>query len=115
MRVLIGCSTRVLVWPRTGIADRPGDMPDIFHTFFGLAGLSLLGDEQLQPIDPVYALPITTLRRMGIASLYSVRTVMLTGRLRNALCDGPCVTFHCLGLRAARGCRGRRRADGQAT
>ena len=25
-----------------GIADRPGDMPDVFHTFFGLAGLSLL-------------------------------------------------------------------------
>jgi geranylgeranyl transferase type-2 subunit beta len=26
-----------------GIADRPEDMPDIFHTFFGIAGLSLLG------------------------------------------------------------------------
>lgn len=21
-----------------GIADRPGDMPDVFHTIFGLAG-----------------------------------------------------------------------------
>ena len=47
-------------------------MPDIFHTFFGLAGLSLLGDSRLEPIDPVYALPIATLRRMGISSLYSV-------------------------------------------
>ena len=47
-------------------------MPDIFHTFFGLAGLSLLGDKRLEPIDPVYALPIATLRRMGIPSLYSV-------------------------------------------
>lgn len=40
-----------------GISDRPGDMPDIFHTFFGLAGLALLGDQQLQPINPMYALP----------------------------------------------------------
>jgi geranylgeranyl transferase type-2 subunit beta len=40
-----------------GIADRPGNMPDVFHTFFGLAGLALLGDKQLQPINPMYALP----------------------------------------------------------
>ncbi|KAI0268044.1 terpenoid cyclases/protein prenyltransferase alpha-alpha toroid [Russula aff. rugulosa BPL654] len=26
-----------------GIADRPGDMTDVFHTLFGVAGLSLLG------------------------------------------------------------------------
>mmetsp|Transcript_45775 Transcript_45775/g.152722 ORF Transcript_45775/g.152722 Transcript_45775/m.152722 type:complete len:325 (+) Transcript_45775:56-1030(+) len=26
-----------------GIADKPGDLPDVFHTFFGIAGLSLLG------------------------------------------------------------------------
>jgi prenyltransferase beta subunit len=26
-----------------GIADRPDDMADVFHTFFGIAGLSLLG------------------------------------------------------------------------
>ena len=25
-----------------GISDRPGNMADIFHTFFGIAGLSLL-------------------------------------------------------------------------
>lgn len=25
-----------------GIADRPGNMADIFHTFFGISGLSLL-------------------------------------------------------------------------
>ena len=75
-----------------GIADRPGDMPDVFHTFFGLAGLSLLvrpahiismlpwvttcnvraqGDSRLAPIDPVYALPVDTLRRLGIPSIYS--------------------------------------------
>ena len=26
-----------------GIADRPWDMPDVYHTFFGLCGLSLIG------------------------------------------------------------------------
>jgi geranylgeranyl transferase type-2 subunit beta len=40
-----------------GIADRPDDMADVFHTFFGLAGLSLMGDELLAAIDPMYALP----------------------------------------------------------
>lgn len=47
-----------------GIADRPGDMPDVFHTFFGLAGLSLLGDERLQGIDPMYALPDSVVARL---------------------------------------------------
>jgi geranylgeranyl transferase type-2 subunit beta len=43
-----------------GIADRPDDMPDIFHTFFGLSGLSLLGKlpSVFRQIDPVYALPV---------------------------------------------------------
>ena len=36
-----------------GIADRPGDMVDVFHTNFGLAGLSLLGFQGLEPIDPI--------------------------------------------------------------
>ena len=26
-----------------GIADRPGNETDVFHTFFGLAALSLMG------------------------------------------------------------------------
>jgi prenyltransferase beta subunit len=34
-------------------------MPDIFHTFFGIGGLSLLRTENcLKTIDPIYALPI---------------------------------------------------------
>ena len=36
-----------------GIADRPGDMVDVFHTVFGIAGLSLLGYPGLEPVDPV--------------------------------------------------------------
>eukprot|EP00850_Spirogloea_muscicola_P022913 SM000318S12215 [mRNA] locus=s318:104839:107258:+ [translate_table: standard] len=43
---------------RGGIADRPEDMVDIFHTFFGLAGLSLMGHRALAAVDPVYALPV---------------------------------------------------------
>ncbi|MCJ1364264.1 hypothetical protein MMC16_003373 [Acarospora aff. strigata] len=36
-----------------GIADRPGDMVDVFHTVFGIAGLSLLGFPGLKEVDPV--------------------------------------------------------------
>ena len=35
-----------------GIADRPGDMVDVFHTLFGIAGLSLLGYPGLRKVDP---------------------------------------------------------------
>ncbi|KAF6005200.1 hypothetical protein F1559_002346 [Cyanidiococcus yangmingshanensis] len=45
-----------------GVADRPGDEPDVFHTFFGLAGLSLLGRHELIPIDPIFALPQGTVQ-----------------------------------------------------
>ncbi|KAI9739504.1 MAG: hypothetical protein M1834_006219 [Cirrosporium novae-zelandiae] len=36
-----------------GIADRPGDTVDVFHTHFGIAGLSLLGYDGLEEIDPI--------------------------------------------------------------
>jgi len=31
-------------------------MSDPFHTVFGLAGLSLLGYEGLEPVDPVFCM-----------------------------------------------------------
>ncbi|KAI9167008.1 putative geranylgeranyl transferase type-2 subunit beta [Paramyrothecium foliicola] len=41
--------------PETGgISDRPGDMVDVWHTCFGIAGLSLLGYPGLEAVDPVY-------------------------------------------------------------
>jgi len=45
-----------------GISERPGNMVDVFHTFFGISGLSLLGELARRgydehPIDPVFALP----------------------------------------------------------
>ncbi|MCJ1288876.1 hypothetical protein MMC34_000407 [Xylographa carneopallida] len=36
-----------------GLADRPSDMVDVFHTVFGLAGLSLLNYSGLEDVDPV--------------------------------------------------------------
>lgn len=53
-----------------GIADRKGDMVDVFHTFFGIAGLSLLGYPGLKQVDPVYALTTETARRCGLKKLY---------------------------------------------
>ena len=56
-----------------GIADRPDDMPDVFHTFFGIAGLSLLGKLELlgdgyRRIDPVYALPSDVVASLGLGA-----------------------------------------------
>ncbi|KAK4985904.1 Rab geranylgeranyltransferase [Elasticomyces elasticus] len=36
-----------------GIADRAGDMVDVFHTVFGVAGLSLIEYAGLEVVDPV--------------------------------------------------------------
>lgn len=60
-----------------GIADHPGDMPDIFHTFFGIAGLSLMGYFNMNnnnnnnyslydEIDPSFAMPVKTMKRLNI-------------------------------------------------
>lgn len=40
-----------------GISDRPDNEVDVFHTVFGLAGLSIMGYDSLKPIDPVYCMP----------------------------------------------------------
>jgi geranylgeranyl transferase type-2 subunit beta len=78
-----------------GIADRPGDWVDVFHTVFGLAGelnypfaapyghasrrgshlishpgLSLVGYPGLQDIDPVFCLPAKTIDKLGLRKTY---------------------------------------------
>ncbi|KDN42309.1 terpenoid cyclases/Protein prenyltransferase [Tilletiaria anomala UBC 951] len=82
-----------------GIADRPDNVADVFHTHFGLAGLSLLsgldrgtpqakgqgaaaeaeaapdGNEgdglaNLEEVDPTYCLPAHVVRRLGIEKGY---------------------------------------------
>jgi len=49
-----------------GIADRPGDMVDVFHTHFGVAGLSILGYPGLVDLDPVYCMPAALIEKMGL-------------------------------------------------
>lgn len=49
---------------RGGIADRPGDMVDVWHTCFGMTGLSLLGYPGTVPVDPVYCMPTSTIERV---------------------------------------------------
>lgn len=49
-----------------GFADRPGDMVDPFHTLFGIAGLSLLGDETIKAVNPVFCLPESVIQRTAI-------------------------------------------------
>ena len=41
-----------------------GDEPDVFHTYFGIAGLALLNSDGVLPIDPAYALPVRTMERL---------------------------------------------------
>lgn len=65
VRFILECQVKafpnVHMWPTDvekdpvdgGIADRPGDMVDVYHTHFGIAGLSLLGFPGLEEVDPV--------------------------------------------------------------
>lgn len=39
-------------------------MVDAFHTFFGIAALSLMGHPELEPVDAMYALPISVVERI---------------------------------------------------
>ena len=49
-----------------GIGDRPGNTVDVFHTFFGLAALSLLNPQKytLQEINPIYAISKSAIKRL---------------------------------------------------
>ncbi|KIY67138.1 terpenoid cyclases/Protein prenyltransferase [Cylindrobasidium torrendii FP15055 ss-10] len=49
-----------------GIADRPGNMVDVFHTHFGVAGLSILGYPGLVDLDPVYCMPAKIIAARGL-------------------------------------------------
>lgn len=47
-----------------GISDSPGHMVDVWHTCFGLAGLSLLGYTGMGMVDPVFCMPRSTVERI---------------------------------------------------
>ena len=51
-----------------GISDQPEDMADVFHTFFGIAGLSLMGFPGLEPIDTIFALPSKVVHQLESAA-----------------------------------------------
>ena len=46
-----------------GIGDRPGNEVDVFHTFFGISALSLMGHYDLEKIDHVYAIPQESIKK----------------------------------------------------
>ena len=39
---------------------------DPFHTLFGIAGLSLLGNRDIKPVNPVLCMPEAVLDRIGL-------------------------------------------------
>ena len=53
-------------WDEGGIGDRPGNEVDVFHTFFGIASLSLIDKEKynLKRINEIYALPEYIVKQM---------------------------------------------------
>ncbi|KAB1268661.1 Geranylgeranyl transferase type-2 subunit beta [Camelus dromedarius] len=51
--------------PSGGLNGRP-EKVDPFHTLFGIAGLSLLGEEQIKPVSPVFCMPEEVLRRVNV-------------------------------------------------
>ena len=55
---------------RGGIADRPENVADVFHTQFGVAGLSLLGYEGLERVDPTYCMPYSVTQKLHISRPY---------------------------------------------
>ena len=61
---LVRCHSEIAL---TGARRDPrvaGDEADVFHTFFGIAGLALLKSDNVLPIDPAYALPVRTMERL---------------------------------------------------
>eukprot|EP00117_Sycon_ciliatum_P014130 scpid33428/ scgid14516/ Geranylgeranyl transferase type-2 subunit beta; Geranylgeranyl transferase type II subunit beta; Rab geranyl-geranyltransferase subunit beta; Rab geranylgeranyltransferase subunit beta; Type II protein geranyl-geranyltransferase subunit beta len=49
-----------------GFADRPGNIVDPFHTLFGVASLSLLGDTSVEKVNPVLCMPQSVLDRANV-------------------------------------------------
>nr|POE64586.1 geranylgeranyl transferase type-2 subunit beta 2 [Quercus suber] len=83
-----------------GISDRPDDAVDVYHTYFGVAGLSLLEYPGLKAIDPAYALPVDVMRASGdpylqhwvetavmLALIGANSTVVAAGLLHDTLDD----------------------------
>lgn len=46
-----------------GFSDRPGDIVDPFHTLFGTAALSLMGNDTLKDINPIFCMAEEVVQR----------------------------------------------------
>ncbi|KAI9914964.1 hypothetical protein PsorP6_007552 [Peronosclerospora sorghi] len=62
-----------------GIADRPGHVANVFHTFFGIAGLCMLGyfdrEKETHPeykgsrqIHPTFAIPTDVVEKLQLTA-----------------------------------------------
>jgi geranylgeranyl transferase type-2 subunit beta len=60
---LIGFILRCQDTEMGGLSDKPGNMVDVWHTLFGITGLCHLEYPGLDPVDPVYCLPKSTVER----------------------------------------------------
>lgn len=49
-----------------GFADKPGNMVDVYHTCFGVAGLSLLGYPGLAKVNPKYCMTQNTIDKLKL-------------------------------------------------
>jgi len=49
-----------------GISDKPGNWRDVYHTCFGVTGLSLLGYPGLKPVDPRYCMSVESIQRLEL-------------------------------------------------
>jgi geranylgeranyl transferase type-2 subunit beta len=50
-----------------GFADKPGNMPDVYHSCFAITGLSLLGYPNLLPVNPNYCMTHQTINRLKLS------------------------------------------------
>jgi prenyltransferase beta subunit len=41
-----------------GFSKHPGELPDLLHTFYGICGLSLLGQDGLKALDVSLGVPL---------------------------------------------------------
>lgn len=61
---LIGFILRCQDPENGGFSDRPGNMVDVWHTVYSVAGLSLLGYPGLKPVHAGYCMPKSTIARV---------------------------------------------------
>lgn len=69
IRFILNCQD-----PRGGLSDRPMDERDLYHTYFGIAGLNMLGYLEkegfpITRIHPAYALPTPVVERLGLTAM----------------------------------------------